>query len=418
MKTICVLGAGVVGLSTAYALARNGHNVIVVDQNDQIAGGASQANGAQLSYSYVDPFANPQILKSLPRYLLGLDPAIQLRPKLSLHYLMWGLAFINNCRPSRVQRNLEDRAALAKTSALAFDVFFNQSKLDIPVPKSRGKLVLLPDAHSYQKAVNGRDKYLELGLERMVLDKSECLDLEPNLSAVTEDFAGGVFAPSDFAFDPVIYCEILRREGQKLGVDFRLGTEVKKIGQNNGRADKVITSEDEIKCDAMILCLGNGARKLAKSCGISLPIYPIQGYSLTMPLGKQSPNVSVTSLRQKLVYANLGTSLRIAGFMDANQSAGRAQARMNELLQAARAHWPGSAEFDADPNFWTHFRPMTPRSMPVIKESPVKNLYLNVGHGALGYTFAAGSAMIIADAIGQAEGRPETISGGLKYAAV
>ena len=416
MTKICVLGAGVIGVSTAYALARIGHKVTVIDRNETVAQGASRANGAQLSYSYVDPFGSPAMLRALPKYLFGLDPAIQLRLRLNSHYLGWGISFIKNCRPAKVSENLQARAQLALDSASAFKSFFEKSDPSPATGKARGKLVLLSSKSDYEKAVKTSENYLALGVERMVLTRNECLDLEPALKNLTEAFAGGIFAPSDFALDPLIYCRLLEKECRKLGVEFLFGTDIQSITHLNGTVRSVVTDNQAIDCDAAIICLGNGARDLAKACGIHLPIYPIQGYSMTLPCAENAPHLSVTSMSRKLVYANLGQTMRVAGFMDANQSTSKIPVRQSELLETARAHWPGIADFNSAPNFWTHYRPMTPSSVPIIGESKIKNLFLNVGHGALGYTFAAGSAMRIAGMIGHALKNYNSVSGGLKHA--
>lgn len=400
-ETICVLGAGVVGISTAFTLSRYGYKVIVVEKNEGFAQGASQANGAQLSYSYVEPFGNLKLLKSLPKYLLGLDPSIQLRPKLSGHYFSWGLSFLLNCLPEKERENLHARATLAQTSAEAFKEFVADPAIKPPLIQSKGKLVLVPNEESLETARKTRDRFLSLGLEREVLDRDQALDIEPALAQANEEFAGAIYAPSDFAFDPVLYCEFLAKACREAGVEFRFNTEIKAVLEQNGCAKSVLTNEGEIECDAVVVCMGNGSRELAKPLGISVPIYPMQGYSLTLPVSNNSPSVSVTSLKHKLVYANLGSHVRIAGFLDANLPKKKVQKRQEQLLELASSHWPGAADFKADPKHWTNFRPMTPNGVPIIGESKIKNLYMNVGHGSLGYTFAAGSAAKIAAMIGR-----------------
>ena len=400
-ETICVLGAGVIGVSTAFTLSRYGYKVIVVDKNEGFAQGASHANGAQLSYSYVEPFGNLKLLRSLPKYLLGFDPSIQLRPKLSGHYLSWGFSFLRNCLPERERENLHARATLSQTSAEAFEEFMSDPDIKAPLIRSKGKLILISNKQSLEVARKSRDQFLSLGLERNILDRDQVLDIEPALAQVNEGFVGAAYAPHDMAYDPVLYCELLAKACRNAGVEFQFNTRVISVLEENRCMKSVETSEGPIHCDAVVVCLGNGARSLAKPLGISLPIYPMQGYSLTLPTSKDSPSVSVTSLKHKLVYANLGSELRIAGFLDANLPQARVEKRQKQLLGLASKHWPGAADFAADPQHWTNYRPMTPSGVPIIGESKIKNLYMNVGHGSLGYTFAAGSAAKIAAMIGR-----------------
>ena len=412
---IGVLGAGVIGVSTAYALARLGHQVTVIDKNDSVAGEASHANGAQLSYSYVEPFANSGTFKALPSYLLGRDPAIQLGLSLSPRFLSWGIRFLGNCFPFRSQQNLEQRAALAKQSAAAFQDFA-QDLPTFPAATGQGKFVLLSKQRDVQAARQAHPKFEALGLEHTLLSKDQCLDIEPSLSSITDPFSGAIFSKSDFALDPVMYCKALKNAATKIGVKFQLGETISKLKISNRRITGIITQSDELTFDTVIVCLGNDTSGILRSAGLSVPILPMQGYSLTFDATKTTPRASVTSLKHKIVYANLGKQVRIAGLTDSNLNPQKVSQRQDFLHSLSEQLWPDIADYDGPVTRWSQFRPMTPSGVPLIGETRIKNLYLNMGHGSLGYTFAAGSAMKLAAEIGHALKNYKTVPGGYKHA--
>ncbi|MEP3890633.1 MAG: FAD-dependent oxidoreductase [Hellea sp.] len=400
---ICVLGAGVVGVSTAYALARLGHEVIVIDKAKEVAAGASHANGAQLSYSHVDPFSGPDAIKKLPGYLLGTDPAIQLGLSLKPDYLKWGLSFLRNCNAARFKENKKARLTLARLSREAITAFERDLPENALRRTGQGKLVIAQTQSDNDAMMQreGSDGFVEHG--QRYLTAAECREVEPALAGWQGALLGGIYSPHDNALDPVTYCKVLRKACEdKFGVKFNFRQTIQNIETTSARNFGVRTNIEMHDCDKVIVCLGNNPNPLLKPFGVKVPIYPMQGYSLTAPLSTQSPTTSITDLKNKLVFANLGSHMRIAGFVDANQSVKKIKARGELLLDIAKQHWPIAANFEGPITHWTHYRPMTPSGVPVIGESKVQGLYLNAGHGSLGYTFAAGSAMQIASAIGHA----------------
>ena len=398
---ICVLGAGVIGVSTAYALGRLGHDVTVIDKAPDVAMGASYANGAQLSYSYIDPLASPTTLKKLPSYLLGRDKALQLKFRPDLDYMRWGLSFLKNCSPSLFESNRTERQVLADLSRNALESF----EKDMPVrftPTGRGKLVLAQTLAEYN-AMKKDEGFV--GPER-------CLEIEPGLKSWARPILGGIYSKTDYALNTVEYCKTLKTLAEsKFGVKYYFGERVSKLISKNGRVIAIETDKKRYTADKIIMCLGNDALSLLRPLGISLPIYSIQGYSLTLTSKESSPRISVTDLKNKIVYANLGDKFRIAGFVDVNQRSENNDRRLDLLLKIARETWPGVADFDGSIEKWTGARPMMPSGVPVIGESTVEGLYLNLGHGSLGYTFAAGSAMRIANFIGHAHKNTLSIRG-------
>lgn len=400
---ICVLGAGVIGVSTAYALARLEHDVVVIDKGADVASGASHANGAQLSYSHVDPFAGPDILRKLPGYLLGTDPAIQFGLSLRPDYLKWGLSFLRNCNAARFKENQHARRNLARLSREAIKSF----ERDLPEGALRrtghGKLVL-GQTPSESGAMRNRAESGEcIEHDQKYLTAEQCLEIEPALSDWAGRLCGGLYSPNDNALDPVTYCKVLREASEHdFGVKFHFNQNVQSIVENSRTGFTIETSVQEHGCEKVIVCLGNNPNPLLKPLGLSVPVYPMQGYSLTARATEKAPTTSVTDLKNKIVIANLGAHVRIAGFVDANQSPAKAETRQAQLLETAKRYWPKAADYEGPLSQWTHYRPMTPSGVPVIQQTRIKGLYLNAGHGSLGYTFAAGSAMKIATEIGHA----------------
>lgn len=401
---ICVLGAGVIGISTAYALARMGHEVLVVEKGSDVATGASHANGAQLSYSYIDPFPGPSVLKKLPGYLLGTDPAIQFGLSLKPDYLRWGLSFLQNCSQANFNDNQKARLTLANLSKEAMSTYERDLPKGALSRTGTGKLVLAQtEAESVSMATR---EVADQAVKRnqTYLSASECLEVEPGLTGWQGELFGGTYSSTDNALDPVTYCKALQQACKNtFKVSFHFNQNIRRIDRVSNSKFNIETDVETHDCEKVVVCLGNNPNSLLKPLGLKVPIYPMQGYSLTLPLTEGSPKTSVTDLKNKIVFANLGKKIRIAGFLDANLRPEKSKARGEQLLKLARQRWPTAADYDGPVSHWTHYRPMTPSGVPVIGDTNVPGLYLNAGHGSLGYTFAAGSAMQIAEKIGHAQ---------------
>ncbi len=400
---ICVLGAGVIGVSTAYLLARSGHQVTVFEQAENIASGASHANGAQLSYSYIEPFASPGTLKDIPSYLLGRDPAVKFGISLSPEYLGWGLKFLRNCTSSRFEQNLAQRLKLALDSKNVMDTIEQDFPKGALRKTGQGKIVLIDSHKKFSQLRKSNEQKRNLGLNLIPLSQEDCIAKEPALQNWQDDFSGGIYAPEDDALDTITYCSVLKTAAEKdFGAEFIFGAKVDDFVVEDNAVTEVCVADQSFGFDAVISCLGNGTNKALKPIGIKLPIYPMQGYSVTLPATEHAPKASITDLKNKIVFANLGDRIRIAGFMDANQPTRKTDSRSRELLELAQRLWPDIADYQAKPNFWTGYRPMMPSGVPIIGQTKIKGLYLNAGHGSLGYTFALGSAQRIVEQVGGA----------------
>ena len=410
---ICVLGAGVIGVTTAYALARLGHKVSVIDQGNEVATGASHANGAQMSYSYVDPFASPAILKKLPGFLLGFDPAVRFGLSLRPEYLAWGVKFLMQCNSKSYSRNLVARSELAQLSRETLALYENELLPERLQRTGDGKMVI---AQSAAELKNLKASAMDR-LDQKILSPAQCLEIEPSLETWSQSIYGGLFSRGDHALDPVVYCKALQSAAvKKFGVRYFFSETIVQFRTKAGAVNEIATNANTHACDAVVVCLGNGTNEVLKSLGIKTSIFPMQGYSLTLPSIKSSPKTSITDMKNKIVYANLGDKIRVAGFMDANQSPTRAKARGEQLLQIAKENWPGAADYDGEVKHWSDYRPMMPSGVPLTGKTVIGGLYLNAGHGSLGYTFAAGSARKIAAEIGHSQSNTQNDKAEKNYA--
>jgi D-amino-acid dehydrogenase len=406
---VLVIGAGVAGLCTAWFLEREGLAVTVLDREDDVARGASGGNGAQLSYSYVAPLAEPSVLGKLPTLLA--DPASPLKYhfKLDPDQWAWGLKFLAACRID---------TARATTAALLQLSFLSRSLLEPLIARERidcdfdrgGKLVVYPDAAGLAQARAQMEFQATLGCEQELLDNAQCLEHEPALAGYVDSFVGGVWTPSEAAADCGLFCAQIGARLRKRGVAFRFGANVARVTVRAGKPD-VLVGRERISADAVVIANGSRAPALAGPLGIKVPIYPLKGYSITVAVarGATPPTCSITDTRRKVVFAPLGTGkqrrVRVAGFVEmAGHNPSIPPARIKELVEATRAVIGLEASGDLAP--WRGFRPATPTGLPVLGRSRVPGVFVNAGQGALGWTLAAGSARVVADAI---VGRASTI---------
>ncbi len=387
-----VLGAGVVGVTTAYYLADAGCDVTVIDRAPEVAAGASHANGGQLSYSFTDSLAKPAFIAKIPGLVLGQDRAAKVR--LSTELVRWGLRFLPECRRQRSTANTLALLEMAMRSARLLEALRDRHSIDF-AHRAAGKLVLLPTAADLREAERNTLLKRRHGSDVELLSRSEVCELEPALGQLRDPFAGAVYSRSDEVADTRAFVEGLGRTLSASGrVQFRLGETVERLDRNaNGRIGVVVDGE-ALRADAIVVCLGAWSERLLGGAGVAAHIYPVRGYSLTLPPGEAAPNVSVTSLRNRIVFSRINGYLRIAGFADfAGFDTSRDGERVATLLDVARRAAPAMADYEAaDPGAWGGFRPMTPNGRPLVGATKVPGLFVNTGHGMLGWTLACASA--------------------------
>jgi D-amino-acid dehydrogenase len=407
---VLVLGAGVVGLATAHVLAGEGHQVTVLDAEPAPGRGASFANGGQLSYAYVAPFAGPGVLGKVPGWLLDPDGPLRFRLRADPHQWAWLMRFLLACRAPVAERTTRHLLLLATLSQRLTRELAALPGMRFDFAPS-GKLVVQPDAAAMAGARRQMEVQAALGSVQRALSREECLAVEPALRHMAHRIAGGILTESEEAGDARLFCEALaaRLAAGNAGVAFRMGTRIRQLVRAEGRIRAVATDQGMIEADAFVLALGTGARALVRPLGMELPVYPLKGYSLTLPIADEAaaPRISVTDSAAKVVYARLGRRLRVAGMADVvGYGTDIDEKRLSTLIRQARAAFPDAADW-RELNPWAGLRPATPTGLPILGRAPAAdNLWLNLGQGALGFTLAMGSAAVVAALMA---GRPPPI---------
>lgn len=400
---VCVLGAGIVGLASAYALQQAGHTVTVIDRASPGAG-ASGGNGAQLSYSYVQPLADPAIWRQLPKLLLSPTSPLTVRPQLDIHQWLWGLRFLAACRPSVSHATTVALLQLAAESRLAFDTLLTQEKLACE-HSATGKLVLFSDATAWAAANAQMHRQALLGSVQTAVSAQQCVALEPALAHYQRHIIGAIHTPSECAADCQKTCDALHMLLLARGVRFLLDASVQKIAVHGGMVTHVSTTQGSVQADRYVMALGAESAPLARTLGVYLPLYPLRGYSITLNVHDTpgaAPIVNVTDTARKVVFARIGQRLRVAGMAEvAGYGVQIAPQRIASLQASTRALFPDCSEF-TEIRPWAGLRPATPTGRPLIGNHPKApaNLLFNVGHGALGFTLAFGSAQRLRETIG------------------
>ncbi len=395
---VVVLGAGVVGVVTAYYLIERGHSVTVIDRADEVASGASGGNGGQLSYSFTDAMASPAMLAKLPKLVSGLDSAFRVRPPVDTLPVRWGLAFLRQCSSHRARTNTLAVLQMALRSSTLMAELRSRVPFEFAFRKA-GKLVMLNKQQDMEAAEAICVLKRHYGCDVRVVTLEQASEIEPALSRFNTRAVGAVYSESDEVGDALDFTSHL---GQWLvanrNTEFQFNTTVHHIATEKGKLCAVETDNETFRPDAVIVCLGAWSNRILKPLGIRANIYPVRGYSVTLPTAIEANSVSISDLENKMVYSRLGDRIRIAGFADfVGFRTDRDGQRARALLDRARDFAPDIANYDVDSsNEWGGFRPMTPNSRPLIGPTSVKGLYLNTGHGMLGWTLACASGHDVA----------------------
>ncbi|MFC4278360.1 D-amino acid dehydrogenase [Achromobacter aloeverae] len=406
---ILVIGAGIIGMTSAYALARDGHAVTVVDGAAQAGVGTSRANGAQLSYSFVAPLADAGVLRKLPAWLAQPNSPLRLRLRADPAQWRWALGFLRACRRDTADRTTAELLQLGLHSRRLMHDLVAREGLRFDFASS-GKLLVYQDRQAYDAARALMDYQASLGCEQQALDRAACLALEPALADIAERIVGGIYTPSEDAGDCLALCGALQgRLAQASGVRFHFGTRVERLRTEGGRIVAAQTSAGALEADGYVIANGVGAQALCREVGVDPLIYPLKGYSLTYTLtdASRAPRTSLSDVHNKVVYARLGNRLRVAGMVDIGARSGDVDTRRIAGLKVQVRRYLPRLNEAGPPEEWAGLRPARPDSKPLIGATPYRNLWINAGHGALGFTLAAGSAGVLADRIAH---RPSAVA--------
>ena len=401
---VCVMGAGIVGLATAYSLRSAGHEVTVIDRAKP-GHGASGGNGAQLSYSYVQPLADPAIWRQLPKLVLSPTSPLKLRPRLDIKQWLWGLQFLAACTRPRSLRSTAWLLELAATSRISFDAMMARETPECNFSRN-GKLVLYSDDTSLAAAHRQMLLQREMGSEQEAVSADRCVEIEPALKARQRHIKGAIYTPGECAADCQKVCDALLAVLREQGVRFLLDAPITQLVVRGKSLSAVVTSQGHLEADDYVMALGADSASLSRTLGVHLPIYPLKGYSITLDVNSQphaAPIVSVTDSVRKVVFARIGSRLRVAGMAElSGYDTSVCPAQIASLKSSAQMLFPQCGNFD-ELNPWAGMRPATPTGLPVIGRhaNGPANLLFNTGHGALGFTLAFGSAERVRDLLGQ-----------------
>ena len=416
---VVVLGAGVVGTSSAWYLARAGHQVTVVERQPVAGNETSFANGGQISVSHAEPWANPHALAHLGKWLGREDAPLLWRWRADPAQLAWGLRFLRECLPGRTHANMAAIVALALYSRTCLQQLrsdFVASGQPLAYDHlARGILHIYGDPAEFELAQRAAATMREFGLDRRTVDAAECRKIEPALADSNLPLVGGDYTPSDESGDAHLFTRILAGHAAAAGVEFCYQTQLDRIDVAAGEVQGVEVfspangTRQLLRADAYVLALGSYSPQWLAPFGQHLPIYPAKGYSLTLALADAhgAPTVSLTDDERKLVFSRLGQRLRVAGTAEFNgYNLELNPVRCQALLARTHQLFP-HLQSVGEPQFWCGLRPATPSNVPLIGRSRIGRLWLNTGHGTLGWTLSCGSAAALADLISGR--RPEPV---------
>ena len=382
---VAVLGAGVVGVAAAWYLRQAGHEVQVLERREGPGLETSFANGGQISADHAAPWAKPGVPLQALRWLFQEDAPLLFRLRADPEQWRWGLSFLRNCTAARFEANAARLRRLGVYSRTQLRALRAETGLQYD-QVSRGILVLYTE---------GR------GVEPGMKSPGECVAIEPAVASLKDRLAGGRYYPEDESGDAYQFTVGLAKLCAAKGVEFEFGVTIEGFSVQGNRIAAVNTKTSSIKADAYVLALGSYSPLLARPLGIDLPIYPLKGYSVTMPVKdpKAAWTVSLSDEAHKLVLSRLGDRLRIAGTAEMNgYNTEINEVRCEAILRRVESLFPGAGDA-AKAEFWTGLRPATPTNLPCIGRSKIPNLFLDTGHGTLGWTHACGSGRIVADLV-------------------
>ena len=400
LMKILVLGSGVIGVTSAWYLARAGHEVTLVDRQPQPAMETSFANGGQVSWGAANPWAAPDMPRKALTWLLKRHSPLVLRPSLDPAMWAWLLQMLRNCTHARYLANKERQLRLARYSHARLIALRNETSLHYD-QSTRGLLVLYRKASDLDIATREAQLLDRLGIAYRFLDRAACVAHEPALRDSQDKIVGGMLFPDDESGDCRRFTEELAARAQQQGVKFLASTTVIRLVADGARIAHIVTDRGDLTADTYILACGSYSPLLLKPLGVRLPVYPVKGYSLTVPITHDATALqgTLTDEAYKVVITRLGNRLRAAGTAElCGYDLTLRPARLATLAHVVRDLFPSVGNLaEAEP--WAGLRPMTPDNPPVIGATPYENLFLNTGHGTLGWTMACGSGKLLADIV-------------------
>ncbi len=398
MKVV-VLGAGIVGVTSAYQLARAGHEVTVIDRQQGPALETSFANAGEVSFGYCSPWAAPGIPAKAMKWLFMKHAPLILRPKVDGAMLSWLVKMLSNCTSERYAINKSRMLRLADYSRISLAQVREETGIAYD-ERMQGTLQLFRTQQQLDASAKDVKALAADGIPYEVLDRDGCIRVEPALRHVRDKVVGGLLTPKDETGDCFKFTNALAAKAVELGVRFQYDTTINGLDVQGGQTRGVVTNRGRMDADAVVVALGSYSPLLLKPLGISLSVYPVKGYSLTIPItdASRSPESTVMDETYKIAITRLGDRIRVGGMAEiSGYTNDLGLARRQTLEHSVTDLFPGGDVAKA--SFWSGLRPMTPDGTPVIGPTKIKGLYLNTGHGTLGWTMSSGSARVISDLV-------------------
>ena len=429
---ILVLGAGIIGISTAWHLLQQGHEVTVVERQDGAALETSFGNAGQISVSYCEPWANRDAPLKALKWMFDKEAPLLFRPQLDWQQWRWGLQFLAQCNDAAFARNVRQIVALGIYSHAALKDVVQATGIDYH-RLERGIAHFYTDQKSFEAASHASELMRQYGVERRMVSRDELLQIEPAFRTYGPHITGGTYTRSDESGDARAFTQALAQRCADQGATLLYGHDVLRLNVAAGAIESVAicrrissakgqkdAEKQDVKADAVVVACGSYSAPLLRSVGVDLPIYPGKGYSATFPLlrPEAAPQVSTIDDGRKIAMTRMGDVLRVAGTIelggfDLSLDNAVARARCHMLSRRIEEILPGvcdtrTPEEGGNPQYWCGLRPATPTNIPFIGRTKVGKLWVNAGHGTLGWTHGAGSGKALAELI---SGRQPAIPG-------
>jgi len=396
---VIVLGSGVVGVSTAYYLARAGHEVTVIDRQSAAGLETSFANAGQISPGYASPWAAPGIPMKAVKWLFQRHAPLAIRPDGSLFQLQWMWEMYKNCDADRYAVNKERMVRLAEYSRDCIRALRNDTGIDYE-GRQQGTLQLFRTQAQFDGAAKDIEVLRQAGVPFEVLTREQLANAEPALAKVRDKLVGGLRLPNDETGDCQMFTTKLADMAKALGVRFEFGVDIRAIESQGDQITGVRTDKGTFTADRYVVALGSYSRLLMKQF-FRVPVYPLKGYSITVPItdAAQAPVSTILDETYKIAITRFEDRIRVGGMAEIAGYSKVLNPRRRETLEMVVTDlFPGGGDV-SKASFWTGLRPMTPDSTPIVGATPLRNLFLNTGHGTLGWTMACGSAAVISDLV-------------------
>jgi D-amino-acid dehydrogenase len=411
---ILVLGAGVVGAAAAYYLGRDGHQVTLIDRQEDAASETSWGNAGLVSPGDSTAWASPAALATFIKSLVRPDLGIKVRPTLDPHFIGWTWRFLWQCTAARAAANTAVKLRLAFYSRDCINALQAETGITYD-DRRKGIVYFYRSAASLEAGVAHMRHLADQGLVIEIVDRERLVALEPGLAAAKHQIAGGIYSPMDQTGDSCLFTRrLVEWCRQKLGLTTLFGTSVEGLDVEGDRVVAARTTAGPVACDAAVVALGSQSAVLGRKLGLDLPIYPVKGYSATLPLERdQGPTMGGVDEDRLIAYSRLGNRLRLAATAEfAGYDVSFRPSDFARMFRTARDLFPGAID-ETRAQLWAGLRPMMPGSVPVIGRARFRNLYLDTGHGHVGWTMACGSGKFLCDLV--AGRTPDIDPTGLTY---